>query len=156
MKGEDQGRKQDEEGPVRLHGDESVDPNTEASLSLSLSLSLLSSQPFVYLRRAPRTCLPAAKVCQPRVRARTMPRGQAEMGGVGVYSAHFEDYPRISRPPKEERRDSRSSPHSSAFFSFPFLSLSSFSNFGIDLEKIILSCIVRCILFLFIFRDKLE
>ena len=48
MKGEDQGRKQDEEGPVRLHGDESVDPNTEASLSLSLSLS-----PFLPALRLP-------------------------------------------------------------------------------------------------------
>lgn len=137
MKGEDQGRKQDERGPVFVSMETSVDPS-EAQVSLLFSLPVRTFPALRLPSKGSRTCLPAAKVCQPRVRARTMPRGQAEMGGVGVYSAHFRTTLEFRG---RQKRKVEIVGHRIPLHFFFFSSSLSHSNFGIEKIFIISSCI---------------
>lgn len=133
----------------------SVDPNTQVSL-LSPFLSPVSSPSFTFEGLAHvspgRESVSAACACAHNA------KGSGRNGRHGCLQYPFQDYPRISRPPKRkvEIIGQRRIPlHFFLYFLFLFsppLFSFSHSNFGIGKIFILSSCI-RCISFFNFWKD---
>lgn len=136
----------------------SVDPNTQVSLlSPFLSAPFARFQPFVYLRRA-RARVSRPRKCVSRVCVRAQCQGVRQKWEAWVFTVPISGLPSNFEAAKEESRNNRSTPHSSAFFLYflflfsPPLFSFSHSNFGIGKIFILSSCI-RCISFFNFWKD---